>query len=103
MHWPLGIAFADLPAGAAVSPTSLAHRLIGYPASVPDEPVEEPVLEAVEQHTKHPAPASEGTLQSKLTEVRAKADEARQARLRATATLYEGLSAAYDFARCAAR
>ena len=37
-------------------------------------------------------------MQSKLTEVRAKADEARQARLRATASLYEGLSAAYDFA-----
>ena len=40
----------------------------------------------------------EGTLQSKLTEVRAKADEARQAKLRANAALYEGLSAAYDFA-----
>jgi hypothetical protein len=37
-------------------------------------------------------------LQSKLAEVRAKADEARQARLRANAALYEGLSAAYDFA-----
>jgi hypothetical protein len=41
---------------------------------------------------------SEGTLQSKLTEVRAKADEARQAKLRANAALYEGLGAAYDFA-----
>ena len=40
----------------------------------------------------------EGTLQSKLTEVRAKADEARQAKLRANVALYEGLSAAYDFA-----
>lgn len=37
-------------------------------------------------------------MQSKLTEVRAKADEARQARLRAVAALHEGLSAAYDFA-----
>jgi hypothetical protein len=37
-------------------------------------------------------------LQSKLTEVRAKADEARMAKLRANAALYEGLSAAYDFA-----
>ena len=36
-------------------------------------------------------------MQSKLTEVRAKADEARLARQRATAVLYEGLSAAYDF------
>ena len=37
-------------------------------------------------------------MQNKLTEVRAKADEARMARLRANAALYEGLSAAYDFA-----
>jgi hypothetical protein len=40
----------------------------------------------------------EGALQNKLTEVRAKADEARAAALRATAALNEGLSAAYDFA-----
>jgi hypothetical protein len=37
-------------------------------------------------------------LQSKLADVRAKADEARMAKLRANAALYEGLSAAYDFA-----
>ena len=37
-------------------------------------------------------------MQSKLTEVRAKADEARAAKLRANAALYEGLAAAYDFA-----
>ncbi|HEV2595485.1 MAG TPA: hypothetical protein VGU01_09835 [Sphingomicrobium sp.] len=40
----------------------------------------------------------EGSLQNKLTQVRAKADEARMARLRANAALYEGLGAAYDFA-----
>jgi hypothetical protein len=45
-----------------------------------------------------PATALEGSLQSKLTEVRAKADEARAAKLRANAALYEGLAAAYDFA-----
>ena len=37
-------------------------------------------------------------MQSKLDDVRAKADEARQAKLRANSALYEGLSAAYDFA-----
>ena len=37
-------------------------------------------------------------MQSKLTDVRAKADEARVAKLRANSALYEGLSAAYDFA-----
>jgi hypothetical protein len=45
-----------------------------------------------------PAPATEGTLQSKLSEVRARADEARMAQLRATAALHQGLSDAYDFA-----
>jgi hypothetical protein len=33
-----------------------------------------------------------------LAEIQAKADEARQAKLRSNAALYEGLSAAYDFA-----
>jgi hypothetical protein len=41
---------------------------------------------------------SEGSLQTKLAEVRTKADEARQAKLRANVALYEGLAAAYDFA-----
>ena len=45
-----------------------------------------------------PSPMLEGTLEIKLTDVRAKADEARQAKLRANTALYEGLSAAYDFA-----
>lgn len=49
--------------------------------------------------SKQSAPvASEGSLQSKLAQVRAEADEARQAKLRANAALYEALSAAYDFA-----
>ena len=58
---------------------------------VPEAPAEpEPITQVTS--------TSEGTLQSKLTEVRAKADEARQAKLRANAALYEGLGAAYDFA-----
>jgi hypothetical protein len=61
-------------------------------------PVEEPA-QIEEPAPTIPTPsAAEGTLQSKLTDVRAKADEARQAKLRANAALYEGLSAAYDFA-----
>ena len=56
-----------------------------------DEPAEMELTTQVES-------TPEGTLQSKLTDVRAKADEARQAKLRANAALYEGLSAAYDFA-----
>lgn len=41
---------------------------------------------------------AEGPLQTKLTQVRAKADEARMAKLRSNQALYEGLGAAYDFA-----
>jgi hypothetical protein len=77
------------------------------PADEPVAEAPEPVLDepAIEQASDEPAPktvkqprASEGPLQTKLAEVRAKADEARMARLRATAALCDGLSAAYDFA-----
>jgi len=59
------------------------------------EPQPEPVAEDKPKQSKS---AVEGPLQNKLTEVRAKADEARAAKLRANAALYDGLSAAYDFA-----
>ena len=59
--------------------------------AVADEPVAEPPAD-------NPTPILEGPLQTKLADVRAKADEARQAKLRANAALYDGLSAAYDFA-----
>lgn len=59
-------------------------------------PVEEPA--AIADKVTKSTVASEGSLQSKLADVRAKADEARLAKLRANAALYEGLSAAYDFA-----
>jgi hypothetical protein len=64
-------------------------------AEAPAEPV---ATEEQPLDIETPAPALEGTLQSKLTEVQAKADEAREAQVRATAALHEGLSAAYDFA-----
>jgi hypothetical protein len=80
-----------------------------FTASVPapEEPIIEeevaaesqPDPEPSVQPSKQSAPvASEGSLQSKLAQVRAEADEARQAKLRANAALYEALSAAYDFA-----
>ena len=60
-----------------------------------DEPAaSEPEAEPAKPHTT----AAEAPLQTKLDEVRAKADEARQAKLRANVALYEGLGAAYDFA-----
>jgi len=72
-------------------------------AETVEEADEEPVAEAATVHempakNEQPTRASEGTLQDKLTDVRAKADEARMAKLRANAALYEGLGAAYDFA-----
>ena len=66
-----------------------------------DEPTEDFAPEPIAEPTEQPTPPSvtgEATLQDKLTDVRAKADEARAAKLRANAALYEGLSAAYDFA-----
>jgi hypothetical protein len=76
----------------------------GEPVAADEEPSAEDALAADElpapddSSTNAPNPHLEGTLETKLTEVRAKADEARQAKLRANSALYEGLSAAYDFA-----
>jgi len=84
---------AEPVAEEGVSEDALADAQIEQVAQEPS--VEQPAPEPEQQ----PAPvASEGSLQNKLTEVRSKADEARMARLRANAALYEGLSAAYDFA-----
>ena len=72
---------------------------IEEPAPVEESlPVDEPAPVEDPVPTMAITSAAEGNLQSKLTDVRAKADEARQAKLRANAALYEGLSAAYDFA-----
>jgi hypothetical protein len=62
---------------------------------------EEPVAELPEEQTEPaatPAHSMEGPLQSKLSDVRLLAEEARQAQIRSNVALYEGLSAAYDFA-----
>jgi hypothetical protein len=60
--------------------------------------VSDPVEEPAPQPVPEPICKAEGTLQSKLTEVRAMAEEARQAQLRSQLALIAGLSAAYDFA-----
>jgi len=88
-------------------------------AEVEEPTFEEPVTEEVEveeaveaephfeetvaaeqpaEETEQPSSKTEGPLEDKLTQVRTKADEARLAKLRANSALYEGLSAAYDFA-----
>ena len=70
-----------------------------------DEPVEsapEDQFESVPvepaQPVSEPASIGEGVLHSKLSEVRTLAAEAREAQVRSNIALYEGLSAAYDFA-----
>lgn len=83
----------------AIEPEAVEPQAI-EPAAEPEEPAPalEPVAAVPPDQPQETAPAMEGTLQSKLTDVRAKAEEARMASLRATAALHEGLSAAYDFA-----
>ena len=87
---------ATVEAPAAVEPAAEQATPELTDEDVAEEFVaEEPAPEPEPQ----PAPVSlEGSLQEKLTGVRAKADDARMARLRANAALYAGLSAAYDFA-----
>ena len=87
-------------------PVAPAARPEPVEPEVAEAPVEEPepvdqiqqTEVAAEEKPRPVASAVEGNLQSKLTDVRAKADEARAAKLRANVALYEGLGAAYDFA-----
>jgi len=72
----------------AIEPLAIEPELDEQPA------IEQPVYELADE----PTPGSEGILQSKLADVRAKADEARAAKVQANMSLYEGLGAAYDFA-----
>ena len=62
------------------------------------EPVAEAEKPKPQKQAEQASSEAEGPLKDKLTEVRAKADEARLAKQRANSALYEGLSAAYDFA-----
>jgi hypothetical protein len=68
------------------------------------EEVEDPQQDEIPAEASAPnveprtAPVLEGPLQDQLAQVRAKAEEARQAQLRVTQALHESLSAAYDFA-----
>lgn len=66
--------------------------------SAPVAPAPADQTTSVDPQPAEPAHASNGPLQARLAAVRAKADEARMAKLRSNAALYEGLGAAYDFA-----
>jgi hypothetical protein len=84
--------------------TATEDETVPEPESVTEqEPVaeEETAAEretAAEQQPQTDTYPSESFMQTRLTEVRAKADEARLAKLQSEAALHEGLSAAYDFA-----
>jgi hypothetical protein len=83
-----------------MAPEAVVEEVIEDPIHE-EEIAEEPVEESVEAIAKDPVVVTsgpEGTLQNKLAEVRSKADEARMAKIRSNLALYEGLSAAYDFA-----
>jgi hypothetical protein len=67
-------------------------------ADEPEQVLDEPEVHEEPNQAQQTRSVPEGIMQTKLAEVRSKADEARAAKLRANAALYEGLSAAYDFA-----
>ena len=87
---------------ASVEEEPVAEEIVEEPAYEEEITAEQPAEESVDAVADEPAVATtsapEGTLQSKLAEVRSKADEARMAKIRSNLALYEGLSAAYDFA-----
>jgi len=89
----------EVPAADAVDEAA-EEPVIELVDEVPVAPVDEEILElaAAEQVPAESISAMEGTLQSKLEDVRGKADEARLAKLASNTALYDGLSAAYDFA-----
>jgi hypothetical protein len=90
---------APPPVQAAEEPSApIVEELAPEPAEQPAPAVAEETKSAAVPTPHNTVSNSEGTLQSKLTDVRAKADEARMAKLKANAALYEGLAAAYDFA-----
>ena len=89
------------PEAIELEPIETSEQVQDVQAVAGVEPAEEaePVAEAEPvKPTQNSSSASEGTMQIKLADVRAKADEARMAKLRSNLALYEGLSAAYDFA-----
>jgi hypothetical protein len=94
----------EAPAEETVAEEPSADEPVAEETAAEEAVVEEFIAEppAAEEPAPQPAErptrASEGSLQSKLTDVRAKTNEARLAQIRANAALYEGLSAAYDFA-----
>lgn len=73
-------------------------RLAVPPSPVPSIAAASPPEAVASEDADERAGASVQPLHARLAEVRAKADEARMAKLRSNAALYDGLSAAYDFA-----
>jgi len=98
---PEAVAELEPEAEAVIEPEPEPEAAIEPEPEFEREPVADGPAEAVAaepEATPEFTSTSEGVLHNKLAEVRAKADEARQAKLRANTALYEGLSAAYDFA-----
>ena len=87
---------------ANVSPDSFygsqTVKLAPARSSAPVAPAPSAATPLAKPEPAEAARAPDGPLQAKLAAVRAKADEARMAKLQSNAALYEGLGAAYDFA-----
>ena len=87
---------------ANVSPDSFygsqTVKLAPARSSAPVAPAPSAATPLAKPEPAEGARAPDGPLQAKLAAVRAKADEARMAKLQSNAALYEGLGAAYDFA-----
>ena len=87
---------------ANVSPDSFygsqTVKLVPARSSAPVAPAPSAATPLAKPEPAEAARAPDGPLQAKLAAVRAKADEARMAKLQSNAALYEGLGAAYDFA-----
>lgn len=83
------------PAASKFDPFAGVEGYFGNVVSVELNP---PATAAAGNHPEEPGREPESPLLGRLAEARAKADEARLARMRSEAALVEGLGAAYDFA-----
>jgi hypothetical protein len=90
----------ELPDEEPVDETEEAEPVAETASAEPEalELVDEAAEFVADEPAVQPTLIVEGNLHSKLTDVRAKAEEARLAQLACDQALYEGLGAAYDFA-----
>ncbi len=82
----------------AMADETFAEEPVADGTFVEEVATDDAAVQETVEHIPETTLNAEGTLQSKLSDVRAMAEEARQAQLRSQVALIAGLSAAYDFA-----